>query len=81
MEVWLQYLDELDDLVGIIGLCGERIRRGLLLLLSSILFCSFLLGGVVLALEHPALALGAVTMLSVVLLYRRVARPGLGYAD
>ncbi len=81
MEVWLQYLDELDDVIGIIGLLGEQIRRGVLLTLSTLLFASAVLCGVVLAVANPALALGTAAVLSAVLYYRRIARPDLGYAD
>ena len=72
MERLIQWLDDLDDLVGMIGLAGERFRRAV----RSFLITSFVLiiqvGGVLLALQHPPLALAMAMLLFVSLLYNSV---------
>lgn len=75
MERLLQYWDDLDDMVGIFGLYAERIRRFTLFILSTLLFFLILVGGVMLALAKPPLALAAVTLLSVALMYHSVTQP------
>lgn len=75
MEKVVQYLDELDDLFGAVGLIVERLRNVLwlivLLTLSSIGVC----GAVMLALSEPPLAMAMMVMAFVILLYRSVTRP------
>lgn len=75
MERFLQYFDELDDLVSTLGLLAERIRNSML----TLVFLSALLvlqaGGVILALRHPPLALAAALLMFVALLYRSVTEP------
>ena len=77
MECLLQYLDNLDDLWGALGLMWERIRGVLLGLvrLSAVLAAS--VGGMTLALLHAHIALATSTVLFVVLLYRTVTSPTL----
>ena len=75
MERLLQWWDDLDDLVGAVGLAGERIRR---LGHAFIFTCgAFLLqlGGILLALSHPPLALATAIIMFVTLLYRSVTAP------
>ena len=75
VERLLQWWDELDDLVGVVGLASERIRN---LSVSVGLACAgFLLplGGIALALSHPPLALASAIILFVTLLYRSVTTP------
>jgi disulfide bond formation protein DsbB len=72
MERLLQYLDDLDDLYGMVGLINERLRRFLYALFSYSLIAAGALAGVWLALQHPPLALATCTLLSVTLLYRSV---------
>lgn len=70
MECLLQYLDDIDDLVGAIGLVYESLRRVTLAL--AILATSLVLvaSGVVLALVSPPMALAACIVLLLALLYR-----------
>jgi len=75
VERFIQYLDEIDDLISIVGLLAERIRN---LFLSLIFVCVSLaiqVGGVMLALSHPPVALAAALLMFVVLLYRSVTVP------
>ena len=75
MEILLQYLDDIDDLVGSIGLLSERLR--LLALAIGALAANLLvaLAAMWFALVHPPLALATGTMLFVTLLYRSVTAP------
>ena len=75
MERLIQYLDELDDLIGMIGLVTERIRSLFLALLSCVSLVAVAVPGVWLALVNPPLALGSSTILFVALLYRTVTAP------
>ena len=75
MERLLQYLDDLEDLIYAAPLIAEQLRRAIqriLFLLASILLQ---IGGVILALSHPPLALAVVTLMLVTLLYRAVIVP------
>ncbi len=75
MERLLQYLDDLEDLIYAAPLIAEQLRRAvqrILFLLASILLQ---IGGVILALSHPPLALAVVTLMLVAMLYRAVIVP------
>jgi hypothetical protein len=72
LERLLQYLDEFDDLVSIFGLLAERIRNAALTLMFLGISLLVQLGGVLLALRHPPLALAAALLMFVTLLYRSV---------
>jgi len=75
MEWLIQLLDDLDDLIGAIGLVRERIRG---LLLACLFACAALgvqVSGVVLALNHPPLALATAMLMFVTLLYRFATSP------
>ena len=74
MECIFQWLDDLDDAVSAVRLLGERIRKYMLALafLSTSLLAQ--LGGVLLALRHPPLALATAMLLFVGLLYGTVTR-------
>ena len=74
MECFLQYLDDLDDLYGAVGLVWEHLRRTLLKLVSLAMVLSVAASGVLLALVHPPVALAISTVLFVTLLYRSVTR-------
>ena len=70
MECLLQYLDDLDDLIGMVALTAERIRHfAKAVVMVSVTLCVQLFG-IFLALTQPPLALAAVSLLSVGLLYR-----------
>ncbi len=72
MERFVQLLDDLDDLVSIVGLLGERIRAVLISLTVTMLLLLIQVGGVLLALRHPPLALAMALLLFVSLLYHVV---------
>ena len=69
MERLIQWLDDLDDLVYMVGLVGERFRRGLRSLLMAGFLLTMQIGGVLLALRHPPLAMATAMLLFVSLLY------------
>jgi hypothetical protein len=75
LERLIQYLDEFDDLLSTFGLLAERIRNTVLafMFLGFALFLQ--LGGILLALRHPPLALAAALLMFVSLLYRSVTVP------
>ena len=75
MERVLQYWDDLDDLVGALYLYYERIRRIVLFTLYSLVISLLQIGGILLALEQPPLAMAAATILIVTLMYRSVTVP------
>ena len=75
MECLLQYLDDLDDLFGVVGLVWERLRRAMFKLLAVIMATIAATAGIWLALLHPPIALATSTVLFVILLYRTVTAP------
>ena len=77
MECLLQYLDNLDDLIGACGLLWERARSLLIGLARAVLLIATSAAAIGLALLHPPLALATSTLLFVVLLYRVVTAPTL----
>ncbi len=75
MERFLQYLDDLEDLIYAAPLIAEQMRRAIqriLFLLGSIFLQA---AGVILALSHPPLALAVVMLLLVGMLFRAVVIP------
>jgi hypothetical protein len=72
MECLLQYLDDLDDFLGVLALAAERIRRTLNAIVLVCVSIGLQLFGVALALSQPPLALAAVSLLAVGMLYRAV---------
>ena len=68
MERFLLYWDDLDDLVGIVALLGERLRRLFVALLTMLAIGAAAVGGVLLAFEQPPLSMAIVTLLIVVLM-------------
>lgn len=75
MERLAQYWDDVDDLVGAIGLLAERLRRLALFALSTLIYLLLVTAGVQLALLDPPLAAAVVTILAILLLYRSVTQP------
>lgn len=69
MERLVQWLDDLEDLFYAFVFKWERIRGRLKLLLSAIVACALLAGGVFLALAAPPVAVALVAILAVGLLY------------
>ncbi len=72
MERLLQYLDDLDDAVGMVGLFVEQLRRLVFALFSYLSLATVALAGIWLATLHPPFALATSTLLFVMLLYRTV---------
>ena len=72
MECLLQYLDDIDDLIGAFGLLYEGLRRLVLALVALAVSLVSVASGVVLALAHPPIALATCILLFVALLYRSV---------
>ena len=72
MECLLQYLDNLDDLIGAFGLLWERLRRAIFTLVAALSVMVASATGAWLALLHPPVAAAISTVLFVVLLYRSV---------
>jgi len=65
----MQYWDDLDDVVGMIGLLSERIRNLFSIALFLLLALVLQVGGVLLALRHPPLASATAAILAFLLLY------------
>lgn len=74
MERFAQYWDDFDDLIGMVGLCAERIRRMALFVVSTLLFLAIVLGVILVALMDPPLALAVATILVIQLTYRTVTK-------
>jgi len=72
MECLLQYLDDIDDLIGAIGLSYEGLRRLVLAFAALAVSLASVASGVVLALAHPPIALATCILLFVALLYRSI---------
>ncbi len=72
MERLLLYWDDLDDYVGAIGLYAERIRRLALFVIGTLAFLAIVGGCILLALVEPPLAMAAVTLTFVTMMYRSV---------
>lgn len=77
MERIVQLLDDIDDLVAMVGLLSERLRTIVLLLVSGLSMLTLLTGGIVLGLLHPPIALATALILFVSLLYHSVTSPKL----
>jgi hypothetical protein len=75
-----QILDDLDDLISMIGLSSERIRQLFLGLITTCLTVAMQVGGILLALAHPPLAMALALILFVSLLYHSVTSPRLEIA-
>jgi len=70
MELFVQYLDDLEDLFYAFALKWERIRRTVRFALFIAASVSFQILGIFLALSHPPLAVAMAALLLVGLLYR-----------
>ncbi|MBT8101368.1 MAG: hypothetical protein KJO95_00270 [Gammaproteobacteria bacterium] len=75
MERLLQYMDDIDDLVGAFGLFYEQFRRLLLMVVALLVSLALIASGVLLAIWHPPSALAACLLLSITLLYRSLRAP------
>ena len=77
----MQVLDELDDLIGVIGLMAERIRNTVIALAAVGIALAIESGGILLAIRHPPLALATAMLLFVMLLYRLVTTTGHAFSQ
>lgn len=75
MERILQYLDDLDDLFGAVGLLAERLRNIMITLARLLSLLLVTTCGILAALREPPLGLAFAILLFVFLLYRGVTRP------
>ena len=73
MERFLQYLDDIDDLAGTVGLLRERFRRLLFRLLRAALGLFVAAAAFWLAITHPIAAMATCAVLIVVLGLRLLA--------
>lgn len=78
MERLAQYWDDLDDLVGAVGLLAERLRRLVLFALNALIYLLLVSAGIQLAFLDPPLAAAVATILAILLLYRSVTQPRFG---
>ncbi|HSN52790.1 MAG TPA: hypothetical protein VLS87_09675 [Woeseiaceae bacterium] len=76
MERILQWLDDLDDLFGAVGLLAERLLRLAVALARLTALLAVAVCGIVAALAEPPLGLAVAILLFVFLLYRSVTQPG-----
>jgi len=81
VERILQYLDDLDDLIGIFGLLAERVRSILVSVALLVILVIAAVVGIFIALSKPPLGLAVVILLFVTLLYRAVTAPSPGRLD
>ncbi|MEM7430911.1 MAG: hypothetical protein AAF351_03110 [Pseudomonadota bacterium] len=72
MERIAQWLDDLDDWVGVAGLLAERFRNGILKLVSTGLLIAVLVLGVFVATLHPPMAMATAMLLAIGLLNKSV---------
>jgi hypothetical protein len=77
MERLVQLMDDFDDLISMIGLISERIRKFCIAVIATCATVALQVGGVLLALAHPPLALATALLLFVTLLYHTVTSPRL----
>ncbi len=75
MERLLQYMDDIDDLIGAIGLVSEQLRRIFITITTLVVFLVSIGSGIQLAAWHPSIALATCLLLFVTLLYRSVTAP------
>ena len=72
MERLVQLLDDLDDLVAMLRLLGEPMRKAILRFFTTTILLAIQVGGILLALSQPPLALAMALLLFVGLLYHSV---------
>ncbi len=75
MEIFAQWLDDMDDMVSSARLLSERFRNFCIALICLSASLLVLFAGVLLALKHPPLASATATILLVTLMYRSATAP------
>ena len=73
MEILLQYLDDIDDIIGALGLLFEPVRTAFLSFVTVLFAAASVASGVLLALLDGRVALLACALLLVLLLYRTIS--------
>lgn len=68
-------MDDIDDLIGALGLVYERIRRFFFALVFLVTGVASIAASVLLARVHPPIALATCILLFVTLLYRAATSP------
>ena len=72
MELFVQYLDDLEDVIYAFALLAERIFQAIKFFLFVSVSVGFQVLGILLALASPPLAVAAASLLIVGMLYRGV---------
>ena len=72
MELFAQYLDDLEDLIYAFALLAERILQAAKFFVFVSVSVSFQILGIMLALASPPMAVAAASLLMVGMLYRGV---------
>lgn len=72
MERLAQLLDDLDDVFSTLGLARERLRTVLILFALVFAFIPLQVAGILLAIEHPPVAMATAMLMFMVLFYRTV---------
>jgi membrane protein implicated in regulation of membrane protease activity len=75
VERFLLYLDDIDDLFGMLALMGERLRNLFIAATSLLMMLAVTILAAMLAYELPTIALAIAIVLLATLLYRAVTRP------
>ncbi len=75
MEIFAQWLDNMDDMVSSMRLLSERFRNFCIALICLAASLLVLFAGILLALEHRPLASATATILLVTLMYRSATAP------
>lgn len=79
MERLIQFLDDFEDIIYAAPLILEQLRRAIQRVLFLLVSFCLQTAGIILALEHPPLALAIVALFAVGMLFRavvmRVPRP------
>lgn len=78
MECVLQWLDNLDDLVSVLRMQAESLRRIALAFLTFVAGGIAAVGGALLAVLQPPLAFAIASLLTVSVLYRGTVRGATG---
>ena len=81
MERLLQWLDDFEDLVYLVILSGESIRRIAKSLFFAVLVIALQAAGIFFALEHPSLTVAGGSLMLVGILYRGAVYRDIGRGD
>ncbi len=79
MERLAQYWDDLDDLFWSFAASGERVRILLFVVAGIAVVIGAAAAGIALGLSKPALALGAASLMAILLMSRAIAAQSLNF--